>query len=517
MASDGSLSAPSAGIPRWVFLGAFLLPLLYLPTLATRFDFIDDGNLVYPMRDLSPGQRVGAVWDKVVANYEHLGPFRPVLWSHWEVFAEVTQGSDVGWRVVRLLWCGLATFMLLWLLAELRIAPVAALFAAALAMWNPYRNEIWTSLTLSEGVAMPYAMLALICARRAGRSPRPLFWDIIGACSVLAALGCKNTFAALIPAQVFLRMLPDEMPIREAWRVHGRRALVLGLTLLAPIAHYIYFKMHWHPGQYDTAGPAAGQLRRYFFGLTGAVSLEYIGLGLLLALAVQVARRWEWFADFFQRYRAALGAGLLLVMAGTVLYLPIPSMSGRYTMPAVWGLDLALAAVLSGFAALPITAGRRVVWAALLVGLVCVSASSVGKQMKFAARARLLWDTLEWVEQNAPPNARVAWLSGDSLKGELNVEEGIHFQWHLAARGRGDVRVGLYDTAGKPLPRCELPAPDAEPTFALWGRPSSVHADEWEVRHKFASVYWAGRKEFDCFLGRRRPGGPPLLAGMGHP
>ena len=35
-------------VPWWIPIGAVLLALLYLPTLATRFDFIDDGNLVYP-------------------------------------------------------------------------------------------------------------------------------------------------------------------------------------------------------------------------------------------------------------------------------------------------------------------------------------------------------------------------------------------------------------------------------------------------------------------------------------
>src|SRR6266404_6192433 len=35
-------------IPCWVPLGAILIAALYAPTLQTRFDFIDDGNLVYP-------------------------------------------------------------------------------------------------------------------------------------------------------------------------------------------------------------------------------------------------------------------------------------------------------------------------------------------------------------------------------------------------------------------------------------------------------------------------------------
>src|SRR2546421_12935948 len=80
---------PTRLCPWWVLLGAVLLPCLYLPTLATRFDFIDDGNLVYPSDPMPLGERLGLVWDKVVANYEHLGPFRPVLWAHWETQAEL--------------------------------------------------------------------------------------------------------------------------------------------------------------------------------------------------------------------------------------------------------------------------------------------------------------------------------------------------------------------------------------------------------------------------------------------
>src|SRR5260370_36268279 len=106
-------------------------------------------------------QRTGVVWQKIVANYEDLGPFRPVLWLHWEVAADVLQGSELGWRLTRLVWCAFAAVMLLWLFAELRIPVLAALVAGAVAMWSRYRNEIWTSLSLGEGVAMPYALLAL--------------------------------------------------------------------------------------------------------------------------------------------------------------------------------------------------------------------------------------------------------------------------------------------------------------------------------------------------------------------
>src|SRR5207302_9740169 len=156
--------------------------------------------------------------------------------------------------------------MFLWLLRELRLPPLAALAVGAVVMWNPYRNEIWTSLTLAEGVAMPYALLALVCARRATGSPRAWAWDLAGAGAVLMALGCKNTFAALVPAQVLLRALPDGATLREGWRQHGRRALLLSVTLAAPIVHFVWFKLNWHPGQYAPQGPSLTQLGRMLRG-----------------------------------------------------------------------------------------------------------------------------------------------------------------------------------------------------------------------------------------------------------
>jgi hypothetical protein len=420
-----------------------------------------------------------------------------VLWCHWELAADLLDGSEMGWRATRLVWCGLATLMLLWLFAELRMAPLAALAAAAVAMWNPYRNEIWTSLTLAEGVAMPYSLLALVCACRAPRARAAWAWDILGACCVLAALGCKNTFAALIPAQLFLRLAPDELPLRDGWRLHGRRALLLGSTLLAPAIHFVYFKLHWHPGQYTTEGATLAQLRRIISGLFGAISADFAGLGLVLAVVAQVVARSR---EALGRHRAAFGAGALLLAGGIVLYLPIGAMSGRYSMPAVWGLDLAIAALLSGLAGLRPSNWTRLAWGALALGLAGVLVASVGKQQKFAARARLLWEALEYVEREAPPNARVAWLTGDGAHGGLDVEEGIHFQWHLAARGRGDVRIGVYDEHGEPLRRCEVSDLDHAPRLAVSAAPAPSGADDWQVCQRFVASSWGGRRRCECYL-----------------
>lgn len=488
--------------PWWIPAGGLLLAALYLPTLATPFDFVDDGNLVYPAPPgLSLGDHVGLWWEKVEANYEHLGPFRPTLWVHWQVQANLFDGSAPAWRVYRFVWCALAAAMLLWLLAELGAHPAAALLAGSLAMWNPYRNEVWTSLTLSEGVAMPYALFALVAARKAATSPHPLRWELASALAVLVALGCKNTFAALVPVQILLRMWPDGLTPREAWKRAGWRSQALGATLLLPAAHFVYFKLHWHPGQYETHGPTAAQFGRLLSGLKGALSLEFTAAGLALAaIAVWKARKQS---PVPAVPGPVIAAALLLLVAGVVVYLPMSMISGRYAMPAVWGLDILVALLLTALVAVPPTAWKKAAFAGVCAGLAVVAVAGIGKQERFAARAKMLWEAVHYVEATAPEGAKVAWLSGNSATGGLNVEEGIHFRWHLLHRGRGDVAVGLFDEAGQPLARTELPPLPGPPEFALFGKIADGPPG-WEAERTFAAGYWLGRKQYDCQLARKR-------------
>jgi hypothetical protein len=482
----------------WLPAAALFLGLLYLPTVATRFDFIDDGNLVYPAAPMPVGDRVELAWSRVVANYQHLGPFRPVLWAHWELFAELFQGSALAWRCTRLAWCCLAAAMLLWLMLELGVPRPAALVAAAIAMWNPYRNEIWTSLTLAEGVAMPYALFALVCARRALTSRRPWAWDLAGAAAVLMALGCKNTFAALVPAQVFLRFASDGLSLRDGFQRHGRRALLLGLTLVAPVAHYVYFRLNWHPGQYAPTGPSLAQLDRLLRGLKGGLALDFLGAGLVLAVLAQLARGWAWL-DVVRRHRTALLAGVLLVVAGLAIYLPIEAMSGRYTMPGIWGLDLMVAVLLAGLLECGPARTARFAWGLLVVGVLFVMTANADKQFKFQARARLLWQALEIVERDVPHGALIGWVCGAALQGELDAEEGIHFLWHLQGRGRTDLRLVLVNQAGQPLARVEVPAATGAPTVRIAATADAPAG--WEVR-RLSAESWRDRR-FECWLGRK--------------
>jgi hypothetical protein len=507
-------TGPSAGFPWWVLFGAVLLAAAYLPTLATRFDFVDDGNLVYPARAERLADHVAVWWENVAANYRHLGPFRPTLWAHWHVTAQFTGGREVGWRMARLGWCALAAGMLLWLMRELGARPAPALFAAAVAMWNPYRNEIWTSLTLSEGVAMPYALGALVCACRAARSPRPWPWDLAGALCVLVALGCKNTFAVLVPVQVFLRLTAGGDTLRDGLRRHGVSAALVSLTLLMPVAHFVYFKLNWRPGQYHLHGVEPGQAGRIVSSLAGALSLDFLTAGLVAAVVAWRAAGRDGAVEFLRRHRVALGAAALLLVLGSAVYMPIGAMSGRYTMPAVWGLDVALAVGLTGLAGLRPGLPTRVASGLLAVGLAGVLVASVGKQEKFRARAAMLWSVVEHVERAAPPGARLAWVSGDVSRGGLNVEEGIHVHWHLAARGRADVRVALYDDSGRPLNRCELPPPDGPPDLVAWGTGPAPEVLSAGEPRRFAARYWARWRGYECQVATSALTRPDALKGV---
>jgi hypothetical protein len=489
--------------PAWVLFGAVLLASLYLPTLRTPFDFIDDGNLVYPSAPLPPGQRLLLVWEKIVGNYRHLGPFRPVLWAHWEAEAELFRANPVAWRAGRGVWAALAVAILLWLLHELGARRGATLLAGALALWEPYRNEIWTSLTLSEGVAMPYALLALVCAVRGARSPRPWKWDLLGPLALLAALGCKNTFAAVLPAQLLLRLLADGSTPRAGWRRHGRAACLLLWPLLLPVVHFIVFKLNWHPGQYTTA-PSLAQVGRLARTVAGALSPWFVGPGILLAALVVLRHRGGDPRPASSPRRLACLAGLALLLFGTGVYAPLEAVSGRYAMPAVWGADVLIAVLLSELAEVRWPVWRRAAFAAFGCGLVAVAVANVGKQQKFAARAAVLWQTLECVARQAPPGACVAWASGP----ELNPQEAVHFLWHLQARGRGDVTLCVLDEDGRRLAHAgasPVPTADRGPQFLVSAPPRPPDAAHWRPAASFRTWYWAGRRHYDCYLWELAP------------
>jgi len=490
-----SISRSSAG---WVVWGGMLLALGYLPSLRTNFDFIDDGNLVYPAQaGLSASDYAGRWWDCVRANVEHLGPFRPVLWAHWHTAAELCDGNPMLWRLLRMAWCGLAAALLLRLMHELKITPAAALTAGAAAMWNPYRNEIWTSLTLAEGVAMPYAMLALLAARRAATSnSRAVVWDAAAILSLLACLGCKNTFAALLPAMLWLRLTKDGVPLWENIRTAGWSLIGYLIPLALPLGHFVYFRMNWQPGHYETPGPSLDQVARIGSWLKGAAGLDYLGVGMALCLPAALPGLWT----KLRESRALVGAALALFAGGVGVYSVTAIMAARYTMPAVWGIDLLFAAVLSVVWSRPRGILVRLALAAVLAGTAIHFVANVGRQEKLAARSRVLWDVLHHVEATAPRGAALDWKSGEVSAGNFDAEEGIHFAWHLQHRGRDDLRIRLVDPQANPLKRVELPEVTGPSLYALRmsNKPDSAGTE-------FAAGYRFGRKQFRAVLETTRP------------
>jgi hypothetical protein len=468
---------------------------LYLPTLGAPFDFADDGNLVYPAPPMPLADRFHLYWQKVAANYEDLGPFRPVLWAHWEIQADALAASPVAWRLVRLVWLALSTLASLLLLEELRIRPAAAFFTAALAAWNPYRSEIWTSLTLSEGVALPYALGALLAALRAGRSARPFAWELAAIAGTSLALGCKNTFAALVPAEWILRLDPDASGRRPGSAV---RAALLAVPLLFAAAHLAVFLRGWHPGQYAIRLPGVAELAAFAKALRGAASLDFVGAGLVLAV-VAVARNGR-LARVLRDHRGASLAGAALLAAGTGVYLPLGTVAGRYTIPAVWGVDLWIAALVSTLVTIEANRAKRLAIAALGIGLVLVAAANLGRQEKLASRHRMLWEALHAIERSAPKDATIAWVAG-----VVGAEEGVHFGWHLRGRGRGDLSIAVYDAAGNLLPRRELGDARGAPILAITGRTSPPLAGRWRKAQDFSTGYRLGFRSHACSLWERTP------------
>jgi hypothetical protein len=128
-----------------------------------------------------------------------------------------------------------------------------------------------------------------------------------------------------------------------------------------------------------------------------------------------------------------------------------------------------------------------------------VAVANLGKQEKFAARAAVLWQTLEGVTRQAPPGACVAWLSGP----QLDAQEAVHFLWHLQARGRTDLALCVLDEQGRPLTSAgasAVPTADREPSFLVSGQPGLPDAGRWREAARFRSSYWARRRHYDTYL-----------------
>jgi hypothetical protein len=352
---------------------------------------------------------------------------------------------------------------------------------------------------------MPIALGGLICAVRAARSRSPWLWDLLGLLAVVLALGIKNTFCAVVPVQAFLRVAASEGPwVVRLQRNWFRAALVLA-TLAAPIAHYIVFRGTWHPGQYRV-GFTWEQIPRFGRALAGAVSYDWMGPGLLAALLAWWLHRSTADGKALPReYRLACGAGLLLLLLGVGVYLPMGTASGRYTMPAVWGADLMIAVLLSATAAAP-PVWKRGVAVALGLGLLGVVIGNVGKQERYAARLEMLWQTVAELEEQAPAGASIAWVGAvwPAIGPEdLGDQEGSNLAAHLRGRGRSDLQFQFIKAGGADA----QPNPES-PMLLVTGSRASVAAG-WRLLREVNVPYWFGLCHYRSFLWGRVSEGKP--------
>lgn len=514
----------------WIAPAAVGLMAVYLPTLAAPFDFVDDGCLVYSSRESWTGlpQRI---WQRSVAEFETYGPFRPAAWAHWMLAAEALGVEAWRHRLARLLWGGLSAAMLLLLLRELGIRPLASLATTAAAMWNPYRNEIWLGLGLTEAFAMPYALAALWCAARAAQRPRPWVWDLAGASAAIVALLCKNTFAAIVPAQVLLRLTGDGGAVAGGVRRHGRAAFLLSLTLVVPAAHFIAYRLDPRPKVYMTTF-SHEQPRRMLSSVASAAGYPYLLCGVVLAGLAGRRRKVEPIGTDdtagLRRHSAAAGlvqgsskvrstvmTGLVLCAGGMAIYYPIDGVAGRYTMPAVWGVDLLLASLLNA-AGQSSWRRRRLAAAGFALGLCGLLIANGGRQERTAARARLLWQALSAVEEALPAGGRVLWCGVPGVQPThqgLGQGEGVHFHWHLQGRGRSDLNIVFAAEADSDTSAADLAVTDGSPP---------PQADRWRRMADFEESYWLGLRRCRVVLWQRTeaPGSvetPRLGSGLALP
>ena len=507
---DQSCAISGAANPRKLHLAvlclsSLLIASINLPTLSTPFDFADDGAFVHSQGVTSFTNFHEMVWFITGTEFTNKGPYRPVAWYFWVGQQELFGEDSLQWRGSRFLWTWIAAAAFLWLLREIGFGMGVAILTTAVAMWNPYRAEVWMSLTHCEGIAMPFAMAGLVCAYRAARSEQSWRWDLAAmACAVLA-VGCKNVFAVMIPAQMFLRVCEPHYSLGDGVKRHGWRAALLGCTVVLPVVHFICYRLTMHANRYDLAWDDRQPLRM-LNALLGGMGKDFLGPAIAAAILLVA---WSWWrgtlaapADGARaesdpaRDRAALGTGLILFFLGWGVYAPMQGVAGRYTFPGVWGLDLLCALLWTRLARTP-PGLRNITYALVGCGLLACVLANVGKQEKNTARLTALWEALSCVEERVPTGSHIGWVGvADRKKTEdLEIGEGIHFRWHLEARGRRDLR--WQDDS--------IVATQNEPEFLITGSttPPDFSPSSWDLLKECRHSYWFGRKEVICCVWRR--------------
>jgi hypothetical protein len=485
--------------------GAVLIPCLYAHNLTVPFDFDDDGIIVYSIGGANLSDWFARVWQLVMSDFVSRGPFRPTFYFFHQTLAALLGPEAVSWRLFFLGWSMIAAGCMLWLMRELRIGALAALCATALAFWNFQRGTIWTHFGLTENIAMPFACMALVCALRAGRSSRPVGWDICGFACALVMLGTKNTFMAIVPVQVLLRIAPEGTDFIAGLRKHWLAAGFLASTLLLPFIHLFYFSRTERA--YAVQRPTLAGAGRIFSGHLRAINLLFLLPALALAISALTSHERQAntsrtalaamaaaLGEVYRAHRAAFLAGGLLIVAGIVVYLPTNVGGGRYTMPGILGLDLTLATLLCSLFGLQPSRLKQASVALLATAMVVVGVSGWLKAERTGTWTRALTDALDHVERNAPPHAVVAW--------RLWAPEGQHFEWHLRGRGRGDVKLALVpeEDAGRETFKADQPQP-----FVLIGEQPTPPAGMWSAPIIFERVgsFGIGRRKIFLWTARR--------------
>jgi hypothetical protein len=423
-------------------LWACLLPLAYLPTLWIDFDFNEDGAVVH---SAAHGSGWGRTIEKSWHEYQITGPFRPVTWAHWIWTSHLCGDDPVLHRGQRLVWCAFAAWTLCWFLWEMGLSLLPILLISAAAMWSPSRAEIWIHLGMPEAFGMPYSLLALIGVVRASRSRVAWRWDLFAALCFLLALGVKNTYLALAPALLWLRLYGADEAWAIAWKRHRLSLVWIVLLASLPVIHFLTLKLWPRESHFET-GLSWQQTGQYLEGLLRAacplrLAGCFLGLSLLLALLVIMPRA-SAFTTIRVQTRVALVAGLLLVLGGVVVYLPWKVMYGRYTMPAVWGVDLLMGMLLMGV----ISQGTpRMSWATCIlfcVGLLCELRDVRHEQDHLYARSAPLWQMIRFLENECPEKAIIA-LINDAEHERFGDGLLAHLSWHVHFRRRADLNIVL--------------------------------------------------------------------------
>ncbi len=299
---------------QWLLVG-LAAAVLYVPTADYGFVQDDRAIIVSNPAAHSIGAALGAFDDPYWPRETQAGLYRPLTILSYAIDWTISGGRPGWMHIMNALWHGLATLLLVGVLARW-LSPRAAAAAGVVFAWHPVHTEAVASVVGRAELLVAVGILGAVLAARRG------WWVAAVACAAVAMLSKEHGVIAgvVILLDRWLQPAP-QAPALEAWRMKGGEVFFWVALGAVTIGYLIAWYFIGRAGASDTAA--------VFYG-RGPIGRLAIALPAVLRASVLLFWPVSLSSDYSPQVIPAYSRFSLAAVLGLCIVIAVPIVIARY-------------------------------------------------------------------------------------------------------------------------------------------------------------------------------------------